>query len=617
MAPGEAEGEVALVRASTALALRTPAASRHAPSFFPTGHSDSWKLLTVVFGAPVAMAVAVATMTSGLGVASILLGAVAAPLGSLGADHWFQERGKPRLRKANALYLLDPERGLLALEQIALSNALPEVRLEAAARIAIHALGVGNVARAIEVLSLREQDLDTPRRRRSWSAGLRAEVLRAILAWLSPDSFTDSGIAPSGAFRDEGADAEGLALLAVLRLLERASDQDDGTLAAAWSDIQATELEATLPSLYVIALAITAERLPHLLEELHDRLRKDQSGVHHALLRSLFPRMQILVDGGYRQMLPEDPIEGAVTSLAVVAPATLQALALPTEAELQPVTRSAAGVAFAGTYGAIVLGSWVLGMLAGGPAILGIGIGLLMSMYVGTPIAAIWGSHRKQRFERERRVAPLSRLDPPPPAAWLTECASGPPGVVTRTSGYRRLTDLPPSQLVLHVAAMKAEQALARGDVEGAWEQLEWWFSGFSGKLASADPLYAVGSSLVRVAALAGRQAMAHRLLAVMPEMGNPWDGPESRTIYGNAPRAVSLASALVYALDEQWEAVATQLRRAREAPAVFMTPRDHALVIEIVRRGAKAKVALEWRIPKDVSTQRAWVDSIWPQSTG
>lgn len=617
MSPREAEGEVALVRTSSALALRTPAASRHAPSFFPTGHSESWKLFTVVFGAPVATAVAVATVTSGLGVASVLLGALASPLGSLGADHWFQERGKPRLRKANALYLADPERGLAALEQIVLSNALPEVRLEAAARIAIHGLAHGNVARAIEVLSMREQDLDTPRRRRSWSAGLRAEVLRAILAWLSPDSFTDSGIAPSDAFSEEGADGEGLALLAVLRLLERASGHDDGPLAAAWSDVLGTELEVTLPSLYVIALAITAERLPHLLEELHDRLREDASGAHHALLRSLFPRMQILADGGYRQMLPDEPVEGAVTSLAVVAPATLQALAEPTEAELLPVTRSAAGVAFAGTYGAITLGTFLLCAMAGGPMALGAVLGVVLSLYVGTPIAAIIGSHRKQRFERARRVAPLARLDPPPPEAWLTECASGPPGPVTRTSGYRRLGDLPPSQLVLHVAAMKAEQALARGDVEAAWEQVEWWFSGFSGKLASADPLYAVGSSLVRVAALAGRQAMAQRLLAVMPEVGNPWDDERSRTIYGNAPRAVCLASALVHALGEQWDAVGPQLGRAREASAVYMTARDHALVLEIVRRGAKAGVVLEWTAPRGVPTQRAWLDGVWPRASG
>lgn len=613
MSPREAEGEVALVRTSSALALRTPAASRHAPSFFPTGHSESWKLFTVVFGAPVATAVAVATVTSGLGVASVLLGALASPLGSLGADHWFQERGKPRLRKAKALYLVDPERGLAELERIVESNALPEVRLEAAARLAIHALGRGDVARAIEVLSLREQDLDTSRRRRSWSAGLRAEVLRAILAWLSPDSFTDSGIAPSDAFAEEGADGEGLALLAVLRLLERASDQDDGTLAAAWSDVSGTELEITLPSLYVIALAITAERLPHLLEALHDRLREDAT--HHALLRSLFPRMQILVDGGYRQMLPEEPVE-AVTSLAVVAPATLQALAEPTEAELLPVTRSAAGVAFAGTYGAITLATWALCTMAGGPLVLGAVLGVVLSLYVGTPIAAIIGSHRKQRFERERRVAPLARLDPPPPAAWLTECASGPPGPVTRTSGYRRLGDLPPSQLVLHVAAMKAEQALARGDVDAAWEQVEWWFSGFSGKLANPDPLYAVGSSLVRVAALAGRQAMAHRLLAVMPEVGNPWDDERSRTIYGNAPRAVCLAAALVYALDGQWDAVGPQLRRARESSAVYMTPQDHALMLEIVRRGAKAGAALEWAAPRGVPIQRAWVERVWPRAS-
>ncbi|MEM7158511.1 MAG: hypothetical protein AAF799_37070 [Myxococcota bacterium] len=600
---------------SAALALRTPTALKRAPSFYPTGHADGWKVFTVAFGAPIAVGTAIALVGSGigLGVGAAALGVLASPFGTLGAHHWFSARGKSNLRRAQQLYAHDTARGLAALQRVAASGALPEIRLEAAARVAIDALSRGDVVAAIEALSLREQDIDAFRRRRNWEAGLRAEVLRSILAWLSPGSFTDSGVASSEDISDAEADTEGAALLAALRVLERASEPDDGPLAIAWSDVEGSTLEAELPTLHMIALAVTAERLHQLLDDFHDRLRRDGSGNYRQLLRRLFPRMQIIDEGGYRHMSPDDPVGGA-TSLAVVAPTELQELAQPIAADLVPASRGTAAATLLTTYGIVFAASTVLTLAAGGPGFVGALIGFAANIYVGTPFGAIWGSRRVQRRERERRVAPLARLSPPPPAAWLTECASGPPGPVTPTSGYRRLVEIPPSQMVLYLAAMKGEQALARGDLDEAWARVEWWFAGFSGKLSDPDSLYASGSSLVRIAALSGRLTAARRLLSVMPEVGNKWDDALNRTVYGNAPRAVGLAAALVAGLGGQWDAVNRHLSNARFGKAVHIPPRDEALIAELVRRTRAHGAQADWNIPHASRMDRGWLEQIWPE---
>lgn len=570
---------------STALALRTPAALKSAPTFFPSGNVEGWKVFTIAFGAPLGalLSVVVAGELLGLGVGSYFLGCIAAPFAMFAANHMFSERGKSRLAKALSQYEAEPTRGLAALEGIVASAVLPEVRLEAAATIALARIERGDIEGAIEALSIHEQDIDHLRRRRSWETGLRGEVLRSILAWLSPGSFLDSGIALVEAFPDDPAGDEGTALLATLRALECASRGTDGPLAAAWSDIEASCLRSRLPTLHIIVQAVVAERLSYLQDELHARVHGDHTGLYRDLLRRLFPNMHILVEGGYRVISPE--VDGDDTaSLAVLAPLEVSQLVRLTDADMVPVSRGALKAAFVRSYGAIGA-LCVLATLLGAHVLATVFVTVFVMIYVGTPIALVRGSSATERAERARRIAPLARMDPPPPAEWLTECASGPPGAVTRTSGYRRLKEIPQSQLVLYAAVMKAEQALEREDHEAAWGFVEWWFSGFSGVVAkSNDTLYAAGSSLVRVAALSGHLAEAYRLLAVLAEVGNEWDGPENRTLYGNAPAAVRYAAALVYRMQLNQENTGRVLQIASEAPRVYMTARERRRIEELGR---------------------------------
>lgn len=608
MSDYDAQGER---RTSSALARRAPVALNRAPAFFPTGHSESWKVFAVAFGGPgITGAIGSAIgLAAGLGSGALLVGACATPVGMAATSYMLSGRGKKRLKRALDLHLADPQLGLAQLQQIAASNALPEIRVEAAGRIALDALQGGEVAAAIEALSIREQDSHLPRRRRNWETGLRGEILRSILAWLSPGSFADGGIAHSDAFPDDGSDPEGVALLAALRLVECAGHDDDTALASAWSDIAGSGLEHELPTLHVITHALAAERLHHLMPELHDRLGADDTGLYRRLLRQLFPRMPLAVDGGYRAITPDLVAEDAATSLALVAPTALQTLATPGDADLVPVSRGSTAAVFAGTYSLFVVTSILLG---GGW--LGMMAAVFMALYIGTPIAAIVGSMATQRREQARRIAPLARLDPPPPRSWLTECATGPPGVVTRTSGYRKLVPIPLSQSVVYVAALKAEQALQRGELEAAWEHIQWWFSGFSGKIHARDPLYAVGGSLVRVAAMTGRRSDAHRLLAVLPEVGNAWDTPANRTLYGNAPAAVSLAAALLAAVEGKWDAAATAMAQAQEDRKVYVGPHDQVLLAEIVRRAAGHGVVVQPYGRQLALPMPQWLATAWPE---
>ena len=568
-----------------ALALRAPVALKNAPTFFPSGNAEGWKVFTITLGAPcgVGLSVAIAGELLGLGIGAYLFGSIAALVAMYTANHIFSERGKARLAKAQSLYQTEPTRGVAALEGIVASTALPEVRVEAAATIALTRIEQGDIEGAVEALSFHEQDIDHARRRRSWQTGLRGEVLRSILAWLAPGSFVDSGVALVEAFPDDPEDDEATALLAALKALECASRGAEGPLAAAWRDVEGSCLRDCLPTLHIIVLAVVAERLTYLQDELHERVYGDSTGLYRGLLRRLFPGMQILDEGGYRVISPE--VDGGdATSLAVLAPLEVTELVRPTDADMVPVSRAVIKAAFLRTYG-VICGLCALASGFGFPPIAAVFTAVFMMIYVGTPIALVRGSSATERAERARRIAPLARIHPPPPEVWLTECASGPPGVVTRTSGYRRLKEIPQSQLVLYAAVIKAEQALEREDVETAWGLVEWWFSGFSGVAArNNDGLYAAGSSLVRVAVLSGHLREAHRLLAVLAEVGHEWDGPNNRTLYGNAPAAVRYATALLYRMQSNREHAGRALQMAREAPRVYMTARERGRIEDLER---------------------------------
>jgi hypothetical protein len=578
-------------------------------------------LFTVVFGAPVAAAAGSAGVLAllGLGPAAPVLGFfLGAPAGLFGANWYFENRGKRRLAAALRLHSASPDRGKQELAAIAGSRAwLPEIRLEAAARLAIEAFENGEVSAAIQHLDLGEQDHHQHRRRRSWEAGLRGEVMRAILAWLSPDRFGEYGVARSETIREPEDDAEGAALLAALRVLEAAGRPDDGPLLAAWNDTRGSELRVLLPTLHTVVSAVTAERIPHLADALHQRLRDDQTGRLRALLRRLFPRMQLLVDDGYRGVSADPNLDAERAGLEIVAPEELTALARPDDASVAPLR---GGSSTARIFGFVYASAMLMGALltiVGAPLALGLVAGFFMALYVGTPIAAVWGGNANEARERGRRVAALRALHPPPPGPWLVECAAGPPGPVVRSSGYRKLAEIPVSQMVLYVACIRAEQALARGDVDEAWKLVEWWFAGIVGALPSPDPMYAVGSSLIRIATLTGHLGRAQELAQLVPEHDSPWDDTSRRTAYGNAPRALALARALLLAHRGQWDHSAGFVESAAMARPVYLPPSDQALYGALVRRLAKRGYSVRWTAWKVDPGWEAWVEKIWPDPAG
>lgn len=599
--------------ATTALALRSPDALRRPPEFYPEGHAGP-ELATVLFGAPAAAAIGSGVLLAVLGtggIGAVVGGMFTVPLTIAYANHRLTNRGKAKLAAARMAYLRDTASGLAALETVAQSGALPEVRLEAAGHVALHRIEQGDVRGAIDTLSIREQDAGKFRRRRNWEVGLRGELLRSILAWLSPGSFAESGVAPSDAFNEKDIDEHGRALLALLRVLERAAEPDDGALAQSWRDTRGTGLDGLFPTLHIIGLGVASERLHHLLDALHERLDGDRGDHFRNVLRQLFPRMQLLDASGYREASPDEPLSMTRT-LAVAAPKEVVALAkLNTTAE----PRSEAPAAFAATYSAVMALCAAAGLAGGSVAIGGV-VGVFMSIYFGTPIAAIWGSRRTQRVRHAHRIAPLAALEPRPPEPWLVECASGPPGPIARTSGYRKLLPIPEGTMVVYVAVAQAHDALARLEHDEAWQHVAWWYEGFSGRLQHDESMYGAGSALVCVAALTGHLADARRLMSVLPERGNEWDTPATRTAWGNAPFATRLADALLLAIEGEWDMVQTRLEWTLQTPAVYLSQRDRALYELIAYKASKAGVSLSWPLESHDPSAKTWASAVWPKES-
>jgi hypothetical protein len=573
-------------------------------------------LAAVVFAGPAGAGTALATLAVALGLGAAgatALGLCGIPVGLAATHWWFEERGRAGLRRALEQHARAPESARDPLLRLARSSAcLPEVRLEAAARLALEAFERGEVEAAVEHLEIHEQDRSAARRRRSWAAGLRGEVLRSIFAWLFPDRFVDAGVARSAALMEhpevDPPDPEALALVGALRVLEAAAAADRTTLAAAWEDLRGTGVATELPTLHAVAAAAAARELPEALEELQ-RWRADEPGsVRMRLVRRLFPALAVPEDEAYRGV-SVDPIAVAADEPAVEVPAEIRALATYAAADAAPISRWPLAGALAGTYGVFAL----LAAAAGGSAI-AIAVSAIVGLYLGSPIAFIVAGGRIAERERARRVAPLGALRPRPPRVWLVECASGPPGAVVQSTAFRRLPDLPASQMALFVAAARAEHAISIGDLDGALAHLDWWLAGFSGRLPPPEPMYAVGATLVRVSALAGRAAAAEELARVVPEQGFPWDDASRRTCRGNAPRALALARSLLTAHQGRWSEAAELLHVAAAARRVWLSPHDEALYGELARRVA----AQGHRVPRIVRRTRpelaGWVARVWPE---
>jgi len=604
-----------------ALALRSPAALNRKPSFYPEGHAQSFALASVLLAGP--------ALALGLGIAgsivagpagAALFGLVGWPAGQVGASWYFQNRGKRTLSQALAMRERDRPASNAALEAVVANRRwLPEVRVEAAGVLAMDALDRGDVARAVSLLDFDEGDRDLIRRRRNWDTGCRGEVLRSILAWLSPGSFTEIGVATASDFPPPRDHPEGAALLSALALLEAVGqsteDGEDGRIAAAWQDVRGSELSIYAPILDLIVTAVAAQRLPRLQDELFERLRNDPEGRLRALLRRLFPRMQLLGEAGYRGV-SEEPTESPDEPVPDVdAPEQITALARMPDAALAPVSRAPVAGIFAAIYGTLFgLGSLV-GLMAGGGlgAVLGGFVAMIMGIYAA-PIPILMGSRTIETRERMRRVAPLLGLEPKLPAPWLTEIASGPPGRLEQSSGYRRLPDIPRSQMILHVAVARGEAALFRLELDEAWSQVSWWFAGARGRIPGDDPMFAAASSLLRIATLTGHLAEAERLSGLLEPVDRPWDDLSRRTAYGNASRALGMARALLAARQGYWEHAASHLTWAARHRTVYIAPHDHALYAAVAERCAARGLELRTHglVPQPQWTP--WVDAVLPE---
>lgn len=218
---------------------------------------------------------------------------------------------------------------------------------------------------------------------------------------------------------------------------------------------------------------------------------------------------------------------------------------------------------------------------------------------------------------RARRVGKLEKLAPHAQPTWLLEVAS------TETAGFggrgAQWTPLRRDQLELYTCCVRAERALTEGDFEEAWALVAWWFAEPRIVGDQRVMLRPVASTLLRVATITNRPYAARDLaerLEVDVER-RPWQAP--RTVYGNAPRAVALARALMFARQGAWSEAAKQLRVAEKTRSLAMREQDQVLYALVAQRTARfdrsVPPGLTTTSPRALDSQRGWIAKFWPQA--
>lgn len=483
-----------------------------------------------------------------------------------------------QILRARASLASNPERALGILTRWARSAAPAAHRLEAAGHVAVLRLDAGDVAGAIDILRFETRDESRPVHVRSLERGLIGELMRSILAWLSPGAFPR--VAGAAAFELRPEQREGLSrpgdvdefsdLVQLLRVLESAAGDNREAALLAWRECRDSDLGRRFPGLLLIAHAAAARRLPELRDELESHLSSNPDA--QGFLQKVFPEFGAgSVRDIYREAaLPADGGDEADRALAIVsAPerVTLAASQVARPNDYRAITTSVLWrwMAIGGGVGIGMIG---LGALAGG--FVGAWTAGMAAAYLGAPVTVI-GAIRGMRVARRRlRLAPLWRLDPRPPEPWLDEFERC-PLVRGGSAAVSR------EHLSLFVASVQAEAELAEGRAFAAWSTVEWYVRGFSAAHLEAGALYPVASSLIRVATLSGHTAEAQRVLQALHAAPADRDR-RGRTGYGTAPRALALASALVSARMGKWTQAAEQLRTAASLPGVWMSEQDASL---------------------------------------
>lgn len=506
-------------------------------------------------------------------------------------------RGAGRVEAA--LRALDSEPARAAAQLAALSRSRsvdPALRAAAAGHVAALALDTGDLDRAVDAVRRFGNQGEPP----ALGLGLFAELMRGILLRLGvpniesrasidelvPRRCTAAGQRQRDRYR---------ALLALCAVIDARTSASDSRLASSWRRMRATSLASLFPGLAFIADAAAADRVPAAATAFEQSwAKKGGRGPLCACVERLFPSVEQRVGGrGYR-------VE-AGTALEPADPALHRA---PNEVRALASSgtrgRAARGLWFAARAAAPGLAGLALAAGSGGAAV---GLGLAGAV-------SVWQ-------HRNLRVRAIARMPRGPTSAWLREMAQAPDAPL----GDRN-APLRPEQIELYIACVRAEQALARADAQGAWSQLAWWFEDRDYRRPPSLSVEPVASTLLRVAALADRQGHARSLAHAMRPGGAPrLRYPMTlrrRTVFGDAPAALGYARAMVFARANAWSEAARALEGVASARPVVRTERDevlHALVAQRIQGIVKqVDPRLCMVSPRAITRVRPWLHRVWAQ---
>jgi hypothetical protein len=506
-----------------------------------------------------------------------------------------------------------------ALETISRHGWTPEnQRLEAAGHVAMLALDLGDVDRAVAVLTRGADETRGGVRDRGLERGLIGEVMRSILAWLRPEAPLGS-IAHSSAFELDPSQRSGLArpgdvdlfngLVDLLRVLEFSADADTLGLARAWDRCKDGWLARRLPGLMTIARVAASRRIPAE----HDLLTRDLARDHRlqGFIEGVFPDFASMVPDVHRiyrvAARGGDGQDGEPTALAKVsAPEEVRAVLATAKRSREflvlnepPVRRAAMTLAVGS--GLAVVTTLMTQVFA--PSLLGIMALLSSGLIISSIRKVVLHSRARQQ------IAPLLEAGTNrPPEEWAREFAESP---LMRGGA----TGLREHHMLLYVACIMAQRELLDGRPAEAWSRVQWWFRGLSVEGVELQPLYPVAACLLRVAAMAGMLGDARRLADALDRL-RPAD-ELGRSAYGSAPRGLYLGRALLEARSGHWAGCADHLRRAARFTEVWMDSRDRLLYESIRDRASSMGEEVGGLlIAGDPPTvlDRQWLHELWPE---
>jgi hypothetical protein len=564
-------------------------------------------------------------VSAGLPQASLLV-----PVGLYGVGLWTAAKvltrrtDERRVLRARAAL---PSRAEWAENELAAVASDPraseDIRLEAAAHLALRALTRGDVPLAVRWMSGAPEAAANPQQR-ALGRGLLGELVRALLHWVAPRRFPEA--TPAAAFElppgasvglDRPRDADEFrALVALLAVAECVATDGEDAVAAALLRARHSGLPECFPTLWWLARGLAARRI----ERERALLDRDLDDDTRMLLRRMLPEVASarVAPLGYRVpgamgrteedaleriAVPEPVREATELARTKTASDDAQAIEKQSERSMRAVLATLAAFGLLGMFAGAMSGPILAGMLVVGSILIPAIAANLVTMQQG----ALSGS----------RVAFLAHLDPPASERWLAEFERAP--IVQERRSALSIDDA-----MLWAACVMAEHDLAAGKTDDAWSRVAWWFRGLHEDALALQPLYPVAASLVRVAALSGHHEDAMRLLSVFAKRPRvrlaTWVPGTTRTCHGDSQQALALAGALTAALRGRWEVASRYLAQAGRVRVIWLAERDAAMAglvaAAIANHPETAHHAREavtvWFVePALIESHRAWLAGV------